>query len=80
MLLEKQDGILTKIKSEVLKERELYYSVGVGFITKNLDERIFRKWIALIEQNKDRYRVENGELHIRENLKFIDKIRSIRKE
>lgn len=60
--LQEQEKRLQDLKKELQHQRELYQSLGLGLITKNVDDFIWEDFMNLIKLSDDRYTFENGKL------------------
>lgn len=78
--LKEQDQQFAALKSKIKNERDLYYNVGISLMSKDLPESEFERYLNLIRLNKNRYTLKDHELHIQQDAKVNDQIRSERQE
>lgn len=53
--LKKQDDYYLQIKTELKRERDLYFNLGVGLISKNVDDEGLNDFYEMIRLQADRY-------------------------
>ncbi|WP_068467636.1 c-type cytochrome [Candidatus Protochlamydia phocaeensis] len=79
-LLQECDKKLQELKSEVKRERELYFNLGVALITaKGISDDTVNRFLGLIRLNANRYSSDDQKLTLSHDPKTDQEIRKARK-
>ncbi|MFI5343404.1 MAG: c-type cytochrome, partial [Chlamydiales bacterium] len=60
--LQKGDRQMQMLKEEVKREKEIFYSLGMNLLSKGVSDELFRKYIELIQLNRNAYALQNQKL------------------
>ena len=75
-----QDEQFQALKAEVKRERDLYFNLGMTFLSQKIEGVVIDKYLELIHLNTRSYKVEDNQLLFLENAKNDAQIRSLLEE
>lgn len=78
--LEIKRNLYLELKSEVKREREIYFNLGMNLINKNVPEDALNTYFNIIKLNQNRYQIENGHLAITNGSEQIKQMRELQQE
>jgi mono/diheme cytochrome c family protein len=77
--IQEQDQQMLQLKSLLKREQDLYFSIGINLISKDVGRLAFQTYLNLIELNAHRYTLQNHQLKIQDQ-QVSDRMRAARQE
>lgn len=78
--IKQQDQKLAELKTNLKKQRELYFNIGMSLINKNISDSILQTYFSLIRLNSNRYTFDDHKLVDHQNEETKESIRKLSKQ